>query len=75
MMIIRDAAAPPEQSAQPPRDARLAAEADISTTGPGLIAGAGFALILLPATLLAIAIMALYFNALGDVKQTLRGGL
>ncbi len=25
MMIIRSAAAPPEQSAQPPRDARLAA--------------------------------------------------
>jgi hypothetical protein len=31
MMIIRSAAGPPEQSAQPPRDARLAACADVAS--------------------------------------------
>lgn len=43
---------------------------------PGLIVGGGFGLTaLLPATLLAIAFMALFFNALGDFKHTLRSGL
>ena len=43
---------------------------------PGLIIGGGFGLtVLLPATLLALAVMALFFNALGDVRQTIRAGL
>ena len=43
---------------------------------PGLIIGGGFGLtVLLPATLLAVGVMALFFNALGDVKQTIRAGL
>jgi hypothetical protein len=43
---------------------------------PGIIVGGGFGLtVLLPATLLAIGVMALFFNALGDVKQTIRAGL
>jgi hypothetical protein len=33
MMIIRSAAGPPEQSAKPPRDARLAADARVLGTG------------------------------------------
>ena len=33
MMIIRSAVGPPEQSAQPPRDARLAAEEDVLRVG------------------------------------------
>ena len=40
---------------------------------PGLIIGGGFGLtVLLPATLLAFGVMALFFNALGDVKSTIR---
>ncbi len=43
---------------------------------PGIVLGGGFGLtVLLPATLLAIGVMALFFNALGDVKSTLRAGL
>jgi hypothetical protein len=43
---------------------------------PGMIVGGGFGLtVLLPATLLAFGCMALFFNALGDVKSTLRAGL
>jgi hypothetical protein len=41
-----------------------------------MVVGAGFGLtVLLPATLLAFGVMALFFNALGDVKQTIRAGL
>jgi hypothetical protein len=43
---------------------------------PGMILGAGFGLtVLLPATLIAFGIMALFFNTLGDVESTLRAGL
>ena len=43
---------------------------------PGMIVGGGFGLtVLLPATLLAFGVMALFFNTLGDVKSTLRAGL
>jgi len=43
---------------------------------PGMIIGAGFGLtVLLPATLLAFGLMALFFNTLDDVKSTIRAGL
>jgi hypothetical protein len=43
---------------------------------PGLIIGGGFGLAaLLPAALLAVGGMALFFNALGDVRQAIRAGL
>jgi hypothetical protein len=43
---------------------------------PGMIIGGSFGLtVLLPATLLAFGFMALFFNALGDVKSTIRAGL
>ncbi len=43
---------------------------------PGMIVGGGFGLtVLLPATLLALGCMALFFSTLGDVKSTLRAGL
>lgn len=43
---------------------------------PGMIIGGGFGLAaLLPAALLAIGAMALFFNALGDIEQTIRAGL
>lgn len=43
---------------------------------PGIILGGGFGLtVLLPATILAFGCMALFFNALSDVKSTFRAGL
>ena len=43
---------------------------------PGMIIGGGFGLtVLLPATLIAFGVMALFFNTLGDVKSTIRAGL
>ena len=45
---------------------------DKALATPGLIVGGGFGLVLIPATLIAIAVMALYFNALGDVNRSLR---
>lgn len=44
---------------------------DKGWAAPGLVIGGGFGLILLPATLIAVAVMALFFNALGDVKRSL----
>lgn len=43
---------------------------------PGMVIGSGLGLtVLLPATLIAFGVMALFFNTLGDVKSTIRAGL
>lgn len=38
---------------------------------PGLVVGAGAMVLALPATLLALAIVALYFGAIGDIRRSL----